>query len=150
MSGDNAFDALDQCYQRLLATCDALESLADALPGPVSADQCQKLADDAITLVAETHRLEEQVLLPLLATSTRRELYKVAERLRQEHAFDSQAALEIEEALTGLVSGRPILSADATGYLLRSFFESVRRHVHAEQDLLMLITDRNSTGRSLH
>lgn len=149
MTGDPTFHALNRCYERLLSTCDALEALADSLPGPIPADHCRALADMTVRLVAETHALEDKVLLPVLASSTRRELRVVAERLRQEHEFDNQAAIEIEDALTDLASGRATLSADAVGYLLRSFFESVRRHVHAEQDLLMLI-DQNPSGRSLH
>ena len=72
----------------------------------------------------------------------------LAIRLRQEHAFDSATALEIQDALTALATGTPALSADATGYLLRAFFESLRRHVHAEQDLIILINDITpSAGR---
>ncbi|MBJ3783145.1 hemerythrin domain-containing protein [Devosia sediminis] len=150
MIGDSTFKALNDCYLRLLSTCDALEAVADALPGPVAADHCRALASATLGIVAETHKIEEQVLLPALAASTRQELRLVAERLRQEHAFDSLTAMEIDDALGSLADGRPSLSADAIGYLLRSFFESVRRHVHAEQDLILLISNENSSGRHHH
>lgn len=58
--------------------------------------------------------------------------------------------MEIEETLLDWAGGVPGLSPDAIGYLLRSFFESVRRHVHTEQDLLLLLFELPLPVQSLH
>lgn len=133
--------ALNRCYTDLLSICDALEAVADGLPNNVSATQCTELATEIVDLLALTHREEEAVLLPFLASSPRPELRHLARRLREEHDYDDDAVIEVREALLALAARHPLRSADATGYLLRSFFESLRRHVRAEQDLLAIFTD---------
>lgn len=144
------FAVLQACYEDLLCVCDELEAIADGLPGNVSNALCSRVAGDVITVLNQTHRIESQVLLPILDTSPRPEVRHLASRLRQEHDFDGQAAMEIEEALLALGLGKSKLSADALGYLLRSFFESVRRHVHSEQDLILLLKDLPAKPESLH
>lgn len=142
--------ALEACYQDLLAICDDLEAIADGLPNSISRARCAQAAGEAVLALARTHRLENEVLLPQLETSPRPELRHLATRLRQEHDFDGQAVMEIEEALLALSEGRAFLSPDALGYLLRSFFESVRRHVHTEQDLISLLNDISPPPGSMH
>ncbi len=137
---------LGRCYDRLLALCDRLEAIADSLPGSVDPATCTALAIDLADALPQAHAEEERVLLPLLAISERPELRHLANRLRQEHRLDAAAAMEIEETLLALATGRPLLSAEATGYQLRSFFESVRRHVRAEQDMLVLLGDMSRNG----
>ncbi|MCR6636825.1 hypothetical protein [Devosia sp.] len=61
--------ALNRCYTDLLGICDALEAVADGLPNNVSATQCTELATEIVDLLALTHREEEAVLLPFLASS---------------------------------------------------------------------------------
>lgn len=150
MTQDVALDALKNCYERLLEACDMLELIADGLPGSVPLALCNRLVVSLVRLVTETHVQENQVLLPMLLASERAEMRQAAERLRQEHDYDDQVAIEVEEALVDLVSGRSVLSPDATGYLLRSFFESIRRHVYAEMDLLSLIVNVAPRGGHLH
>jgi hemerythrin-like domain-containing protein len=141
---------LRQCYSRLLEFCDLLEGIADGLPNDFPRAHCQMLASSVADLLRATHVVEDRVLMPLLLASDHNGLRMAAERLRQEHEFDDQAAMEVEEALNDLLLGRSIMSPDATGYLLRSFFESVRRHVNAEQNLLYFLEDITPTNRSLH
>lgn len=147
---DADLNGLRDCYSRLLEICDLLEGIADGLPNDIPQAQCQLLARNVVQQLQTTHAIEDQVLIPRLLTSDLPGLRHAAERLKQEHEFDNQAAMEIEEALNDLIAGRTVLSPDATGYLFRSFFESVRRHVHAEQDLLYLLEDITPTNRSLH
>lgn len=131
--------ALNRCYTDLLDICDVLEAIADGLPNNVPAAHCTRLATEIVDLLARTHREEEAILLPLLAASPRPELRQLARRLREEHDYDDDAVVEVREALLAIASREPLLSPDATGYLLRSFFESLRRHVRAEQDLLAIL-----------
>lgn len=128
---------LEQNYRGLLALCDRLEVIADNLPHP-DTGLCRTTADALEPLVEDTHDLEEAALFPVLLASGRQELEVAVARLRQEHLSDSGNAGEVSEALRAILAGQPILSPDAMGYLLRSFFDSMRRHVHGELALLHL------------
>lgn len=132
---------LNRCYADLLHVCDLLEAVADGLPNNVSPTHCGQLATEIVDLLARTHREEEAILLPLLAASFRPELRQLAHRLRQEHDYDDDAVIEVREALLAIAAHQPLQSADATGYLFRSFFESLRRHVRADRDLLAIFSN---------
>tara|TARA_R110000868_G_scaffold6485_4_gene36713 strand:+ start:1269 stop:1712 length:444 start_codon:yes stop_codon:yes gene_type:complete len=131
--------ALEQSYSELLALCDALETVADNLPHEINARVCRSLADALEPLVARTHQQEEETLFPLLAASQNPQLSRTLARLREEHLADHSTAAEVSEALHDLSAGASKLSPDAVGYLLRSFFESMRRHVLSEQELLAMV-----------
>lgn len=141
---------LRNCYARLLAICNLLEGIADGLPNDIPRVHCQMLADSLVNELEITHTIEDQVLMPRLLATKLPSLRQTAGRLRQEHELDKQAAMEVEDSLCDLIVGGNFLSADATGYLLRSFFESVRRHVHAEQNLLHMMEVIAPNNRSLH
>ena len=138
--------ALEQSYDELLALCDALEAVADGLPYAVNARVCLGLSASLEPLLARTHGLEEAVLFPLLAASQNPQLSQTLERLRQEHLADHSTAAEVGECLHDLGAGRPTVSADAIGYLLRSFFESMRRHVQSERELLAMARPGDDHG----
>ena len=132
-------EALEQSYGELLALCDALEAVADSLPHTINARTCTKLSDAAEPVIARVHRVEEEALFPLLATSQKPQLSRTLARLREEHLTDHSVAAEVSEALHGLGTGQSKLSADAVGYLLRSFFESMRRHVQGVHELIAMV-----------
>jgi len=140
-ASDRSFDHLNHCYSSLLGLCDDLETVADRLPSAVRPHDCKVLAARLEQLLDETHHEEERVLMPLLITDGRAELRQLANRLRREHEVDAVTLQEVVEALATLAGARPMTSPEATGYLLRAFFESLRRHIHTEQDIIALITD---------
>lgn len=123
---------LERLYSKTLRICDDLEEVADTLPNP-DRRFCRRLAIELDTTVAVVNRREEQDLFPLL---TKHIGATIVARLCQEHAQDSSAAAEIARALVSISRGRPKPSYDATGYMLRAYFLSVRRHVAFEQTLL--------------
>ena len=137
--------ALEQNYQRLLDLCDLLEIIADALPH-ADAGLCISTADALEPLVEAAHVLEEEVLFPLLSASRRPELDRTMARLRQEHLSDSCTAEEVSEILHDMAAGRPALSPDAVGYLLRAFFDGMRRHVRGELELMQLFQPGQNEG----
>lgn len=141
---------LTYCYTALLELCDALEAVADELPQVPDSDQCRLLAQRLEDLLAEAHRQEEQLLLPMLARSNRPEFRQLARRLRREHEIDAQTALELRDTLLDLARNRFPRSPDATGYMFRSFFESLRRHVEAEQDMIALLSQIPDPPGALH
>jgi hypothetical protein len=150
MTQASALDPLNRCYDKLIALCDDLELVADCLPDRAPPALCQRLSCEVVSTLMRAHLCEEELLLPLLAGSPRPELRHLAGRLRKEHEFDSGVALEVEELLASLAIGRATLSPDAMGYMLRSFFESMRRHIRSEQDLLVLINDITPSSGHLH
>ena len=137
MAQDGRTGQLERNYRRLLELCDALEAIADDLPHP-DAHLCVTTVDALEPLIEDTHMLEEEALFPILLASGRPELHQTVARLRQEHLSDSDTAGEVSEAVHALVTGHAIVSPDALGYLLRSFFGSMRRHVHGEIELIRL------------
>ncbi|ODT77574.1 MAG: hypothetical protein ABS76_27835 [Pelagibacterium sp. SCN 64-44] len=138
---ERSFDHLNHCYSSLLSLCDDLETVADSLPSAVRPHDCKVLAARLDQLLVETHHEEERMLMPLLMTDGRAELRQLANRLRREHEVDAVTLQEVLEALAMLAGARPMTSPDATGYLLRAFFESLRRHIYTEQDIIALLTD---------
>lgn len=125
-------------HEELLALCDRLEAIADSLPENVDRQACIQTAGRLTEAIGEAHALEEQVIFPALVSlpDADARLLAAVERLRLEHVADSCFAEELSEALTGLGEGRPRQSADAMGYMLRGFFQSLRRHVAFERDYL--------------
>jgi hemerythrin-like domain-containing protein len=141
-------EQLEANYQNLLELCDVLEIIADSLPQP-DPGLCLATADVVQILIEDTHSLEEDVLFPLLAATARPEVNQTMARLRQEHRADSVTAEEVSEALRDIATGRSVLSADAVGYLLRSFFDSMRRHVYGELEMMQLFVPR-ADARTIH
>ncbi|ODT72611.1 MAG: hypothetical protein ABS75_03475 [Pelagibacterium sp. SCN 63-23] len=138
------------CYTALLGLCDALEAVADDLPKVPQSSRCRLLAFQIEDLLAAAHHEEEQLLLPMLAQSDRPELRQMASRLRREHDTDNQSALELRDTLLDLARHQFPRSPDAIGYMLRSFFESLRRHVEAEQDIIALLRQIPVRPGALH
>src|SRR5690554_3834006 len=131
-------EALEQCHSEVLALCDGLEAVADSLPHNVQKRICLTLAATLEPLIARTQALEEQALFPLLETIQNPQMARTMARLREEHLADHSAASEVSEALQDLGKDRSKLSPDAMGYLLRSFFVTMRRHVQSERDLIAM------------
>lgn len=121
--------------QRML--CDALEQIADSLPDAVDRKVCLHAARLLPTLMVRAHRYEEDVLFAALDRPglTPFNPHATLERLKMEHAGDECFAEELSEVLFSYAEGRPTHSAEATGYMLRGFFEALRRHIAIEEEL---------------
>ena len=125
---------LGPIHAELLKLCDALEAVADALPGPVDTDACRTLADRLGPLVRSAQRIEEQsVYSEIEKGAAAAQLAPVLTQLRAEHWADACLAEEVQDALNGLADGQAVPSAEAVGYMLRGFFQGMRRHVAFEQ-----------------
>lgn len=126
-------------HRSLLSLCDALEAVADSLPGRVDHSLCRHLAQSLTMVLQRAQQVEERLAFPLLETwqSGGVALADALTRLRQEHQTDQSYAADIEEVLRAYGDGWPVLSADAAGFMLRGFFEALRRHIAFEQQLLI-------------
>lgn len=127
--------ALHAAYQEMLAICDGLEALADALPGRVDAALCHRLIEGLEPSLKTLQTAEAARLFPLLLISDP----DAVERRQKAQRADTAAAAEVSDALRALMRGEARPSADALGYLLRAFFDSMRRHVATESEWLRLL-----------
>ncbi len=123
--------------------CSRLEAIADGLPLKVDRQECLVLARDIYPTVKAAHDFEENVLFPHLRKSSKAaSLNDGLERLRFEHWEDEAYAEEISEALGRIGRGGAVTDAEKISWMLRGFFDGVRRHMafEAEHLLPMLIS----------
>ena len=133
------FGMIMRCHESQLALCDELEAVADSLPSRVDRQRCLHLARAVCPIVSSSHDAEERLLFATLERLPNRsaDLDRTLDRLRYEHFEDVCFAEELHDALLALGRGEERVSAEAVGYMLRGFFESVRRHVAFERELLL-------------
>ena len=142
---------LKQNHQDLLALCHDLEALADSLPFDVNERLCHDVSDSVVALLAHTQAFEEELLFPDLEREAGSCFSAMMiERLKNEHRCDRLAAEEISLTLKALLRGHCGLTFETIGYMLRGFFECVRRHVASERALIeQLVPGETGTGRVL-
>ncbi|MBX3596792.1 MAG: hemerythrin domain-containing protein [Rhizobiaceae bacterium] len=122
--------------------CDQLESIADSLPHHVDKDTCIRVASRLLPLLHEAHGYEEKVLFPIFERDVKQHPTRGATvlRLKTEHVYDEGAAEEICEQLQGIGRGGQIQNPEALGFMLRAFFDSVRRHIAFEREHVFALT----------
>ena len=136
-------DWLRKAHDAQLTLCAALEEIADSLPANINRQKCIYAAKSLIPLINGIHRYEEEALFPMLASkgSGDRDLTDSIARLKFEHVEDECFAEELTDTLNRLGQGDGTVNAEAAGYMLRGFFESLRRHIAFEQKFM-----RRDTG----
>ena len=122
-------------FDRQMNLCDELEGLADRLPGQIDRQTCLHLARMIGPLIKNAHLAEEEHLFPNVTAAHERG-GEVVENLRLEHVEDECFADEVQYELLQMGKGLPVLAPEATGYMLRGFFEGIRRHIRYELELL--------------
>jgi hemerythrin-like domain-containing protein len=135
MSLPTRSNELQHAFDRQMSLCDLLENIADSLPERLDRQQCLHVARLIAPLIRQAHMAEEQLLFPEVA-ARRADGADVVERLRLEHVEDECFAEEVQYELLQMGKGQPVLAPEATGYMLRGFFEGVRRHIRHELELL--------------
>ncbi|QOF75589.1 hemerythrin domain-containing protein (plasmid) [Aminobacter sp. SR38] len=136
---------LNRRHSRLLMLCDMLEDIADSLPRHVTPALCRTVATSLKPELDRVCEIEERFCFPYLTGLT--EAHASSEtlcRMSREHEGDRAAAEEVVRTLAKLARGRKDVNWDATGYMLRSFFVGVRRHVANEQCMLGFIGTQDS------
>lgn len=118
-----------------LDLCRQLEEIADSLPH-VDRRQCLIVASMLVPLLRESHRFEEDCVFPAFVDDVahREQRLKTVERLKQEHIEDECSAQDLTETLLSIGRGAPISNPEALGFMLRAFFESMRRHIAFERE----------------
>nr|WP_316654577.1 hemerythrin domain-containing protein [uncultured Gellertiella sp.] len=121
-----------------LALCRELENIADSLPSSINRQKCIYAAQALQPLMKATHDYEESVFFPWLETSGAASpaLGETLTRLKFEHFEDECYAEDLVDVLLKLGRAEPV-NVEATGYMLRGFFEALRRHIAFEREHLM-------------
>jgi len=124
------------CDERL-SICDALEEIADSLPKRVDRQVCVHTARVLPQIIKKAHHFETEIFFPNLEKTKfiSLDLDATLERLKNEQVADEYSGEELGDVLMSYGIGEPILGAEATGYMLRGFFEKLRRHVAFEKEL---------------
>lgn len=136
-ASDTISQQLEEHFVSQLALCDALEKIADDIPHQLDKQTCLCVARSIKPIIKSAHDFEEQVLFPHLSNSDKLgpSADKVLERLHDEHWEDESYGEEIAEALRQFVQGEN-KNAEMLGYMLRGFFEGVKRHIAFEKEHL--------------
>ncbi|MFM7083417.1 MAG: hemerythrin domain-containing protein [Hyphomicrobium sp.] len=136
---------LEEEHELQRELCNVLEALADDLPSSFDKD----LANVALSILEsslERHmKFEDEALFPLLrkCLTDTDPIHAALECLEEEHERDGANLYEITEALRSAIEDNSIKNAEMLGYILRGYFESLRRHV-AWEDKVIVPTARSA------
>ncbi|MCB1418446.1 MAG: hemerythrin domain-containing protein, partial [Notoacmeibacter sp.] len=95
--------------------------------------------------VRGVHSFEENAVFPKLERilANADGITHTIARLKYEHTQDECYAEELTDTLLRLGAGDKGLNFETVGYMLRGFFEAMRRHIAFEQEYLVMLA-RNS------
>ena len=126
--------------------CDRLETMADLLPDGVNDRDCLLMAQNIVPLVKRAHEFEEQTVYPLLVATPDMtpELLATLERLRFEHLGDEEFAGDLCVSLREFVTGPERCNVQSLAWMLRGFFESLRRHVAFEREHVLPLVEKHA------
>ncbi|MGI9402628.1 MAG: hemerythrin domain-containing protein [Rhizobiaceae bacterium] len=127
--------------------CGRLEEFADSLPAGIETRECVLLARCILPVLKRAHQFEEKTLYPAINNAFENdiEIARTIERLRFEHWEDESYADELGERLKELISDPEKCNVESLAYMLRGFFEGLRRHLAFEREhLLPLLTGETS------
>lgn len=138
---------MQRAHDRKLDLCDALEAIADGLPSKVDRLRCLAVANTLVPLLRECHGYEEDILYPAFAAAAMTaSAAGTVKRLKAEHVEDLCAAQDLTEVLLAIGHGEPISNPEALGFMLRAFFEAVRRHVAFEKEHILPLVQHFPAG----
>jgi hemerythrin-like domain-containing protein len=125
-----------EAHRVLLALCDDLEAIADSLPRHVVAQNCIYAGKSLGRLIRDVHAYEERWLFPALQArfASSADMTAAIERLKFEHVADECYADDLAERLIDLGNGATSINMEALAYMLRGFFDALRRHIAYERD----------------
>lgn len=129
---------VENIHVEKLAFCDALEALADSLPGRVDRMECLRIAERLVPAMRESHEFEESRIFPLYAESAKDPHgAETIARLKSEHIDDECAAADLTEELLRIGHGGAVENAEALGFMLRALFQTMRRHIAFEREHIL-------------
>jgi len=135
-AGERSIAWWKEAHRLQLALCDDLEAIADSLPSNIVNQDCLFAAKSLGRLIRDVHAYEEETLFPALRQvfQASGEFTLALDRLTFEHLADECYADDIAEKLVYIGSGGRDVNMEALGYMLRGFFDALRRHIAFERD----------------
>jgi hypothetical protein len=127
-----------------IGLCKTLERIADALPHGIDPLMCRAAAGSIHRVMTRVVQMEQETLVAEInERGSRRimDLTATLERMLRENEEDLCYAEELQETLKELGEGQRTVSADAVGYMLRGFFESRRRRIALEREVLTALAN---------
>ena len=142
---------LQNRYQDELALCDELEAIADSLPHAVNKLDCLDAVNRIRTCGRVHSEYDTKCLFPLLRkrAGVSAGLFSKLDRLEHQHMDDEDWASEIADTLESLVAGSHRLEPETIAYMLRGYFQGLRRHIAFEQDIVLPIASATLNGTDL-
>ncbi len=119
--------------------CRDLETIADRLPASIDVRSSLAVADNILPIINSAHKFEEEHIYPVLIDAIRNgaTMRVEIERLKTEHWVDEDFGEDIHAALTDFVANQNPAKAETLSWMLRGFFESMRRHIAYEQAVIL-------------
>lgn len=145
-------DAMTLIHDKMVALCDELENIADCLPANADELRCLSLAEKLLPILRMAHEYEENVIFPAYEKTTAGTGTSMSvNRLRGEHISDECFAADLTSVLLTIGHGGSIAQVETFGFMLRGFFDSLRRHVAFENEHIVPIIRKStiSTRRML-
>lgn len=132
---------LASAHQDIGTLCDALEAVADALPGKVKLCALARARGLLVRFIARVQAEPggDTEHCGVVAPSEFGGLFR-------ERRKDRLLAEEVLEELDAYVSGEGRLNADAMGYLLRNFFDRMHHRVALEREMAVRL-NRQAAGQ---
>ncbi|TDQ61730.1 hemerythrin HHE cation binding domain-containing protein [Maritalea mobilis] len=141
-------DGFDAHQRQMETLCGRLELIADLLPDQADPTLCKFTSDGIVKTLSDAQAFEEKELFPALQALSLLEtdMKEIFAQLREEHYEDLCFAEEVRDNLRAIIEGHPSQSANATGYMLRGFFEKLRRHMAYERYLVSALRTKKAPG----
>jgi hemerythrin-like domain-containing protein len=123
--------------------CRELEAIADSLPDKINSHDCLETVQRLVTVVKRAHVFEENTLFPELAqrAAGAKDITSVIERLKFEHWGDEDYAEQVFHHMRDFVTGRRPEMTEQLAWMLRGFFENLRRHIAFEKQYLLPLAE---------
>lgn len=131
-------------HSEQIGLCKTLERIANTLPHDIDPELYQAAAGSIHRVMTRVVQVEQETFAKQVAKrgATRvMDLAPTIERLLRENAEDLSYAEELQETLKDFGAGHRTVSADALGYMLRGFFESRRRRIALEREIITALAD---------
>jgi len=137
-----------QIHAEKLRLCDDLETIADGLPSSVDRLKCLRIAGALVPLLRVSHAYEEEHVFPAFRGKETADSARTVTigRLKTEHIEDECAAQDLTDILFAVGHGAPIDNPEALGFMLRAFFETLRRHIAFEREHVLPALAQNLPG----
>jgi hypothetical protein len=129
------FEAMTLIHDKKVALCEELETIADRLPSNIDELTCLSVAAKLLPILRLAHEYEESVIFPAYEKAVADIGRSMSiDRLRGEHISDECFAADLTGILLKIGHGGYVDQAETFGFMLRGFFDSLRRHVAFENE----------------